>query len=562
MKLFPEIIPTLNLDNYQHQNDAIKAMSIYRLGKIILPTGAGKTVIQLAAIFNDIEKRHEDRRLPGVYVIAAPQIMLTNQLFNDIFGRARSATYNVAGLVVHSGKTPNLETEKIEINGELQATWTRVRSTTTSIDLDNPERVTVRQQYDLAKQNNQPLIIFSTYDSLWRVQLAGIDKTMLLCDEAHHVVSQDNQWIKYNTAAEAVTIDSEGHRRFFQAEKKFFFTATPRLGLFTKRRGLSYGQGMENEKYFGKDIINKTPMDMIVAGVILKPRLHIVNVNPEIDPTRTTAYNAEQVLITTIIESYVEHQEEIRKHSLSRDTGAKLLSVMVDRTALNTVVKDRRFQAFCEAEGIKVFDITAGYGARINGKAVDRVAFIKELKNLKDYEKAIVLHVQILREGIDVSSFTGVLFTANVEIIEFLQNLGRATRLNPVDRKNLRNGIINFNEPEKFNKPYAWVIVPQYPDNSTITDFIVQTVTNMREGGFDPSAELVISPISVHTKGEDREQDEDTRLLVRDTQLIVDHDIETTEEAEELSLERYEINNEVQRLLDNTVDEEDLFSIF
>ena len=144
-------------------------------------------------------------------------------------------------------------------------------------------------------------------------------------------------------------------------------------------------------------------------------------------------------------------------------------------------------------------------------------------------------------------------------IIEFLQNLGRATRLNPTDRSNLRNGLIKFNEPEKFHKPYAWVIVPRYPDNSTITDYVVETVQHMRFAGFDPSAELVISPVSQHSSKDEREN-EVVRALVRETELSVDHDIETSEEAEELALDIYQNSLEVERLRAN-LDDDDLFSI-
>jgi superfamily II DNA or RNA helicase len=57
MTLFESITPNLNLDKYQYQIDAINDMANLNLGKIVLPTGSGKTSIQSAAIFNDTETK-------------------------------------------------------------------------------------------------------------------------------------------------------------------------------------------------------------------------------------------------------------------------------------------------------------------------------------------------------------------------------------------------------------------------------------------------------------------------------------------------------------------------
>jgi superfamily II DNA or RNA helicase len=61
---------------YIHQLEVLEVLKKNTKGKIILPTGTGKTLIQALDLANRIREKNEF----GIYVVVAPRILLSFQL--------------------------------------------------------------------------------------------------------------------------------------------------------------------------------------------------------------------------------------------------------------------------------------------------------------------------------------------------------------------------------------------------------------------------------------------------------------------------------------------------
>ena len=125
----------------------------------------------------------------------------------------------------------------------------------------------------------------------------------------------------------------------------------------------------------------------------------------------------------------------------------------------------------------------------INGKRVSRREWLKQLQidGSNPNQEMIVIHYDILTEGIDVPGLTGVLFLRNLKKSKFIQTFGRVARLDRSDRRLIEDKIITPNEVDKMNKPYAWVIIPavKIEDDDKLAN-LRDLVDQLRDFDFDP----------------------------------------------------------------------------
>jgi len=469
-----------------HQREAVDIMKVNQRGVINLPTGSGKSLIQSQYIVEDIQ----EHRLSTVYVICAPTILLSNQLLSDIKQELTERHIDCQYLCVHSGNSKELEDLH---NPNLP--FREINATTSSSKICD--------DYERAQRELVPLIIAATYDSLERINLAHLPVRAILCDEAHNLVTSEFQ--NYTTQ--------------LLGDNMFFFTAT------LKETSSDDGHGMNNVQRFGEILYQKSPAEMILAGEIVRPRLHIVQ-------TSVPIVNHSAIDPKAIIESFKEH-------AACLNTGAKMLVVCKGQEHLNNILQHPELVRFRRIRpNLTIFDITSDSGARINDIKVSRKDFLQRLKELKDGDEAIVFHVEILGEGIDVPGITGVMFLDNIKISKFLQNLGRATRLHHVDRRNLYNGDITPQNLEDFTKPYAYIICPQYGlIGEDLTVSINNTVRNLRDYGFNPTEDIVIK----NPKGSKLPvplpelNDLNTRNLITEIVADITHDIEEEESAKQIT---------------------------
>ena len=483
-----------------HQTNALSALSTALRGIINLPTGTGKTLIQSRAIVSEILKTKVGSR---AYVILSPRILLSNQLMNDVRSDLGVNKTEAQYCVVHSGRYDDKEDIKLEHG--LGITFRETLSGTTIN--------TVREAYRRAQSENVPLIISGTYHSAERISNAGIPIEIIFCDEAHYLVQEQFSWIVSTP---------------FPAARAYYFTATLRETPSVA------GMGMNNPTLFGERLYSEVPAALIAKGEMVRPRMHMVDMSnhPQKDEADGLAVAA----------AFEEHRSVI-------NVGAKILIVSKDGSLhLNTLANHPEIQRLLEVRpSLRLFDISSASGARINGEVVKRDVFLKTLREMTDTDEAIIIHHDILAEGIDVPGITGVMPLISLQKAKFLQTLGRATRLHNSDRARLYAEKLLPDDLGRFVKPYAWLIIPVYGEiGADLRDDMKEMIRELRDHGFNPSEDIMVRQqrgiaklVPIRTVNEKTQSM--TGLLEFTSEVL--HEIEAEEEADLLAVKRAQIKD-------------------
>jgi hypothetical protein len=146
--------------------------------------------------------------------------------------------------------------------------------------------------------------------------------------------------------------------------------------------------------------------------------------------------------------------------------------------------------------GVDIFAISSNeeVGNNVNGVRVKRQEFLSILRvyGADTTKMLLVLHYDILTEGIDVPGFTSCMLLRTLTKSKFLQTFGRCARLDPEDRRRLDNGEIRPTDTNLMNKPYAYVILPDITQtNKDDSEFMKDLVREMREYGFNSSEDII-----------------------------------------------------------------------
>jgi hypothetical protein len=104
----------------------------------------------------------------------------------------------------------------------------------------------------------------------------------------------------------------------------------------------------------------------------------------------------------------------------------------------------------------------------------------------------IILHIDILTEGIDVPGITGILPFRSLKKSKFIQTLGRASRMSPDDLESFEIGEYTHTDLDLMFKPYAWILIPDIAGEDSAQD-IKDLVKELRTYGFDPREDIFIS---------------------------------------------------------------------
>ena len=413
------------------------------LGQVIAPTGTGKSVIQ-GAVF---DKLISDKKGFGIYVVLTPRIMLTNQLMLDVGKQLVKSGISIAALTIHSGKSA--EFYDADADDYTMDIYARVGNKSTT---DSAKAIISIKD---AQALQRPILICCTYDSVPTLTRTlhelGMNADQVLCDEAHYIVEK-----KFNQNIDKL-------KPF--VKKMHFFTATQKV---TKGDN---GNGMNNESFYGPVVFRRSPRQMIDEGYMVRPRIHYEIAESGAAWSRMVA------------DAYTKHQ-------LFIGYNAKMLVCCNGTKTIKEIIDSPGFMDWCAVEKITVFAISSAHGASINRMVVDRNKFLKQLK--EHVGKAIILHINILTEGIDVPDITGVMFIRNMGLTRFLQSLGRATRVLKLDNGKATD---NFDKNSStWVKPYAWAIVAERSgDNEGKTADLHKMVEDMRVAGFEPFEEVVIA---------------------------------------------------------------------
>lgn len=476
---------------YDYQIEAANQTEKHNKGIIVMPTGTGKTFVQAGIIANDINTN------PGfrVYVVNAPRIMLSFQLLDEVFKFNVRNNIDAHYLAVHSGKMEQGDLDEY-LNKNSNNKRTIINSTTSSNDISNT--------ISLAKELNKPLIIFSTYNSAIRIEEGrGSEKiNMILNDEAHYLIQE-----RFNTDFNQI-----------ETKRKYFFTAT------TKETPSDEGLGMNNVEFYGEKIYTMTPAEAIQKGKIVRPRVHIVSTGDRVLSNEELEKNLGRLVINSFNEHSKLLKNGLKGKMLIAASGTKdMKQLIADDLILDFINNGGKFYAVASDQDVNNY---------INGKRVARREWLKQLQidGSNPNQEMIVIHYDILTEGIDVPGLTGVLFLRNQTKSKFIQTFGRVARLDVNDKALINNKIISPNEVDKMNKPYAWIIIPavKTEDGDKLAN-LRDLIDQLRDFDFNPAEDIEPNDRGNgdDEKGEDNIVPEDSiRRLVADVIENYNHNIE------------------------------------
>jgi superfamily II DNA or RNA helicase len=322
-------------------------------------------------------------------------------------------------------------------SGETERDWTKVDWEEGSST--KPEDIAV--EIERAHELNKDLIIFTTYHSFGR----------LIDYEFATVVFDESQY--------CVTENGFDHIKDMNADLMLFFTATE------KRTNSPKGRGLNNVDVFGEIIYQVAPQPLITLGYILPPCLHIM--------TATAADDT-----TLIDEICTLANEQIR---LSSGVPERKVLFACKGTADVKEVVDNMAAVKARIPGYRIYTILSNndYAAMIDGNKVSRMVFMDELSKDKF---AIVLHYDILSEGIDIDGFTGVAILRNMPHAKILQTIGRAQRVYKPDR---------VREIFQRVKKFAFVSCKVINGNQESEEYLRNIVRMIRESGYEVNSEYV-----------------------------------------------------------------------
>lgn len=341
-----------------HQHRAVAAMLKHNKGQVIVPTGGGKTLKMIVDTLRLFQSE-----TPKTVVVCAPRILLAEQLSSEFLEQITDPMVRI--LHVHSGETHH-------------------ESTT------NPDAI-----YDWAVQTyKRNRIIFTTYNSLKRVQQAGIEVHTIYFDEAHNSVQRN-----FFPATE-----------YFAgvAERCYFFTATPKHSLTVSK------PGMNMPEVYGQVICQVPAPELVEGGYILPPKV-VVKQLPMVKGKQVIFSRDADNLIETIDE------QSVKKVLICARTTKQIVGL----------VSESDFCQQLQERGYSWMMITSKTGAVIDGQKVNREVFFDTLNawGKDSSKKFVVIHHSILSEGINVSGLEAVLFMRNMDYIGISQTIGRVIRL-------------------------------------------------------------------------------------------------------------------------------------
>jgi hypothetical protein len=522
-----KLINTLNPD----QRFGFSEMRTSNRLQLCYPTGVGKGYLMGV----DLKQRllEEGEKL---VVVGSHRLILNIQHMDDALNVLSESINDVR--FIFNGST-SYDRRKLHENKDLQRNLKKYGLSSNEVLIGTQTKKDLENKVKELHLAGKKVVIITTYHSLNK--LAELPIETFYCDEAHTLASNELE-TEFQTNYDSLKCLRNG------GGNVFFFTATPKdcgkdTDLFL----------MNNEETFGKRI-GLTIDDSRHKGYITRLVLHLAAPGKYLNDNLETADNK----VSFILDCYKEHSFHVKSKSISpRRINAKMLVKCQDvdnmwqhfQLLLERLLKDdtlRDIKIFAGASRGKEKKSNPLY--RINGIKVDKSHYLTELKRLKNTDKAIVLHVDTLSEGVNIKGFTGVMFlTENTPtIIKILQNIGRATRVLDADRKKLLECGINTDDYIGWLKPNAYIILPIYsPKSKASQENIANTITKLRDCMELDSYIVSIGDDKARGNGEDEKYTHELKLKTKKLHNGIEHfiekmtgdkkDIEETERLDKLS---------------------------
>lgn len=303
-------------DAFNHAVNGITESPDQFRGRIVMPTGSGKTLSEALIIKWQIENNSKN----GIHLVLAPRIMLGNQLLKEF--RKFLGNDAFRAIAFHSG----------EHKAEDGIKWKESATTQAS---------EVEEALFNAKILGQPLVVFSTYHSCHKLKHLNFDT--IVADESQYCVAEN-----FNTSFKALN-----------GRARLSFTATEKFTASNE------GFGLNNEELYGPRIYYIEPKELIAGGYIVPPRLHILH-GDALDEGKS---------IVSQVKEIAREQIRLTKPNLGFAKVLFAMSGTDDVKTINDNIKELRN----EFKGYDILTITSNSGARMNGKEMKRSHWIKEL---------------------------------------------------------------------------------------------------------------------------------------------------------------------------------------
>ena len=442
---------------FKHQEEMIAAAAAHNKGILQAPTGSGKTFAQ-AGIVADLLKNEKF----SVTVVKTPRIGLSNQVASEYTKYISSLGLNFNTMLIHSGQGPEIDSdsnksfeEQMEELGGLNELLPRAKSHMGDL-IDEIKR---------SRELNVPYVIFTTYHSNQKVyetlEREGFDVDLDINDEAHYLVREDFSRLLDNP----------------RAKRQYFFTATL---IVTESDD---GKGMLNVERFGRRIYEMPIAEAIEKGLILPVKPLAVRSELEFVSQDEVDQGVGQLVLKGF-EAIETRYDNIAAKMLVAVRGSRQIDILLNSDEFETLLSN----------GVQILTVHSKKEYLThNGNQITRTDFDK----LKDElggdpnTRLIIVHYDILAEGIDVPGLLGVMILRNMKEAKFLQTIGRVIR---VYRK----------DPSA--KKYGSLLIPNINDPDLAANFS-EMVARMTESGYLPQQQLE-EYLTMGTELEDEELDQ------------------------------------------------------
>lgn len=481
---------------YDFQSEGVAALITKNDGRcqVILPTGGGKTEIMMEHSLYKIKKAVDIGNPKPKVLFVAPRITLGKQGINKIVNRIRQ--YALKGFTIINFTSGEYD------NDVLARMCSGIENVinTTSID-------------DLRKainSSNGPILVFTTYHSVYKIVDARIQFILTNADEAHNIVKgrsipkasrealtselllQNSPMIVYYTATQAISglPDTEPPMEVTSV-KKYIQQGQGEDNHIVEWHSRK-GYGMDNINLFGPVIYRKKPIELIHKGVIVRPqvchytvtradikKLGLLMLSPE-DLTNNAELNAK-----LIWESYLKIEEQNEKDSCNAgQNGVKYLIKCASGKSFYEILNSKTWKEYqAKYPDVRIFGISSDWGVFIDGKEYPKTEnsvnrFMFEMQEAKPADKVIVLHIAMIGEGWDVPGINAILALNEMGDITSSQTLGRGMRLHDHDRKRLKSGEIVSDDcyNGKFFKPWCYVVIIDYEGLPNLTKSKIESM--------------------------------------------------------------------------------------
>jgi superfamily II DNA or RNA helicase len=455
---------------YNDQVLAVKSLLNYSVAQAVDPTGMGKSLIAGAIMCI----RMEERSNPGVFSMTSPTKVLGEQLLlSQVLLMAACGIKKVAVMCVNSDPGQPF------LNREQRRFIQKATGVTIYVGRNDISRIGISEFISNAHNKGFHVLLSSTYHSMHRILEALSDINgridVHVNDEPQKLVTDsfkdlvDNEVVGYKELDDG-DIDTEKFvasiHRF--ADRMYSVTATPRTTYDAD------GIGMQNFDRFGPVVFEMSERECYELGRKVPPRLaRLTGLDFEITGAKSMG-----MLVKKAFEQFDIRwsKHELRAKVLIDTAGSKEIRWFADSQAKQDLIN----------QGINVAHCDSCNGYWINNERFDTIGeWRNRLVELPEDQPLIVLHIQMLVEGLDVPGFNSLLLTRTRDKSPLKQLIGRIQRLLGIDRDMMGYGqafksmsILKKSNAKKLIKPYALVAVLE--QRRDVYAFLSQTVNIMR----------------------------------------------------------------------------------